>query len=215
MSSAAWEINYEGEKMIRKFKILSVAAFAVLAVSALGASGAQASKFTADAYPTTVTAESAKGNDVFHTEAGDVECKSHFEGTLAKEASETLTVTAKYTECQAFGFVSATVEMKTCDYVFHTSGAVDVVCGTEPIKIVASSCTATVGGQPGLTTVELANGTADVTAKANVTGIAYTVTKDGLFCPFNGTGAKEGATYKQGTAVTVAATNGTTKVDIG
>ena len=200
--------------MIRKFKILSVAALAVLAVSALGASGAQASKFTASSYPTTVTAESAKGNDVFHTEAGDMECKSHLEGTLAQEASETLTVTAKYTECKAFGFLSATVEMKTCDYVFHTSGAVDVICGTEPIKIVSSSCTSTIGEQKGLTTLELANGTADVTAKANVTGVAYTVTNDGFACPFEGKGAKTGATYKQGTAVTVASTNGN-KVDIG
>ena len=200
--------------MIRKFKILSVAAFAVLAVSALGASAAQASNFTASAYPTTVTAESAKGNDAFNTEAGTMECKSHFEGTLT-EASETLTVTAKHTECQAFGFISATVAMESCDYVFHTSGVVDVICGTKPIKIVSSSCTSTIGEQKGLTTLELANGTADVTAKANVTGIAYTVTKDGLFCPFGGTGAKEGATYIQGTAITVASTNGTTKADIG
>ena len=211
--------------MIRKIKVLGLAAFAVLAVSAIGASAAHATKFTASGYPTTATGESAKGNDVFTTEAGNVECHSHFETTLTA-ASETATVKAKYTECRAFGFLSATVDMRSCDYVFHTSGAVDMACSSplkEPIEIVASTCTATVssqntGGTPinqGLTKVTLANGVGDITAKAAVKGIILDVTNDGFACPFSGKGEKtSGNEYNQGTAVTMKSISGTT-IDIG
>lgn len=194
---------------------LPLAALAMLPLSAVAAGSAQAANFTASKYPTTVTAESAKGNDALTTEAGTVECKSHFEGTLTA-AAETLTVNPKYSECKAFGFLTMTIEMRSCDYVFHTSGAVDIICtnSAEPIKLVASTCTATIGEQKGLTTMELANGAGDITEKANLTGIAYTVTNDGFACPFNGTGAKTGATFKQGSAVTVSSTNGAT-IDIG
>jgi len=52
--------------------------------------------------------------------------------------------------------------------------------------------------------VAITNDTAkgDVTVKANVTGIAYTVIKDGFGCPFAGTGPKTGASYTQHTAIT-------------
>jgi hypothetical protein len=199
--------------MIRNIKTLWVAALAVLALSAIGASTAQATNFTASSYPTSFTAESVKGNDDFQTEAGAVECKSHFSGTISA-ASETITVNADYSECSAFGFASATVNMGSCDYVFHTNGVVDLTCGKTPASIVASTCEATFTTQSGLKSVSLKNGTGDITAQAGVTGIAYNVTKDGFGCPFNGTGAKTGASYKQNNAVTVQSTSKTT-IDIG
>jgi hypothetical protein len=201
-------------KMIRKLKTLGVAAFAVLALSAVGASAAHATNFTASAYPTSFTGVSEKGNDTFATEAGNVECKSHFSGTETA-ASETVTVTPVYSECRAFGFLSATVNMNGCDYVFHTNGEVDVECsGANKIVIIGGTCETTIGTQTGLKSVILANGVGDMTAQANVGGIAYTVTKDGFACPFNGLGAKAGATYTQHKAVTVQSTSGTT-IDIG
>ena len=37
----------------------------------------------------------------------------------------------------------------------------------------------------------------DVRLRFDVSSLAYTVTKDGFGCPFNGTGAKAGARYLQ------------------
>jgi hypothetical protein len=204
--------------MIRKFKTLGIAMVAVLALSAVVASAASAANFTASTYPTSATASSAKGNDIFSTEGGKVECKSHFHiGPLAA-ASPSVTVDPTYTECQAFGFVTANVNMNNCDYTFFQNGVVDVTCeaGEGPITITAGTCEVQIHGSEneGLTSVELNNVHPNITAKAKVTGIDYTVTKDGFGCPFGGTGKRTGATYTQTNAVTVAATNGAT-IDIG
>ncbi len=201
--------------MIRNFKVMGLVVVAVLAMSAVVASAASASNFTASKYPTAATAASEKGNDDFKTEAGSVECKASFAVDALEGPSETATVTPTYSECQAFGFLSATVNMNGCDYVFHTNGEVDVECPAgKVITIVASTCEATVGTQTGLKSVALSNSGAGISAQANVTGIAYTVTKDGFLCPFNGTGAKTGASYVQNKAVQVSSTNGAT-IDIG
>src|SRR6187397_3604907 len=94
--------------MTRKFKTLGVALFAVLALTAVAASAASAASYTASSYPTAGTGESAVGNDVFTTEGGTVECKSHYVATLSA-ASTDLTVTPTYTNCKAFGFLEAKV----------------------------------------------------------------------------------------------------------
>jgi hypothetical protein len=190
--------------MIRKIKTLGVALVAVFALTAVMASAASAASFTSSTYPTTATATSAIGNDVFTTEGGTVECAGHFQGTLAAASSD-LTVTATYTNCKAFGFVEATVT--GCKYTFtavsKTSANVDVV---NPCTIIASNCHVTVENQGPLSSVTLANvAEGDVTVKANVENIKYNVIKDGFLCPFAGTGVKSGATYKQGTAITVKA----------
>jgi len=195
--------------MIRNLKTLGLALVAVLAMSAVVASAASA-QFTASSYPTTVTATSALGNDDFKTEAGSVECAGHFEGTSA-EASSTMTIKANYTGCKAFGFAEASVNMNGCDYVFHSNGEVDLECsGTNKVVITAAACEVQIGSQTGLKSVTLNNGSGDITAQANVGGIAYTVTKDGFLCPFNGTGAKTGATYTQNSAITVKSTGSST-----
>jgi len=213
--------------MIHKFKTLGLAMVAVLAMSAFVASAAQA-QYTASSYPTTGTATSTLGNDIFTTEGGTVECKSHFVGTLS-EASNTLTVTPTYTSCKAFGFAHATVNMNGCAYVFHrvapeppatvsTNSNVTVECPEEPekksIQILAGNCEVSVGAQGQLSTVETHNSGNHVNAKANVGGIAYTVLKDGFLCPFLGTGAKTGATYKQGLPITLAPVEGGTSVKV-
>ena len=206
--------------MTRKLKTLGVALFAVLALTAVAASAASAASYTASTYPTTGTGESALGNDVFTTEAGKVECQSHFEGTLT-ESSKHLTVTAKYTGCKAFGFLNATVSH--CKYTFTEPTLTEVdtyhaevdVVGA-PCTIVASTCEVSVPTQGPLGIVEITLDTIakDVTVKANVSKIKYTVTKDGIGCPFSSTGEKTGATYTQGSAITFASTNGAT-IDIG
>ena len=67
----------------------------------------------------------------------------------------------------------------------------DLACPSgKVVEMHVSTCAATFGPQSGLKTLELANGTGDFTVKANVSGIAYTVTNDGFACSFNSTGAK-------------------------
>jgi hypothetical protein len=192
--------------MIHKFKALGVAMVAVLAMSAVVASAAQA-QFTANSYPTTVTGHSALGNDVFSVDGTSVECTGHFEGTL-KEASTSLTVIATYSSCRAFGFASATVDMNGCDYVFYSTGSVDLVCPTgQSVTIQAGNCDLDVVPQTGLKTVDLTNNHPHVDVQATVTGVTVNATQDGFLCPLNGTGHKT-ATYTQGTAVTVKPVSG-------
>jgi hypothetical protein len=199
--------------VIHKLKNLGLLLLAVLALGAMVASSAGAADFTASKYPTSVTSTSAKGNDKLTTEGGSVECKAHHEGTLTAAASS-MTVIAAYSECQAFGLGSATVIMG-CDYVLHASGVTDIECpASNKIVITAGTCEVQIGTQTGLSSVQLSNGSGDITAKANLSGIKYTVTKDGTGCPFSGLGEKMGGTYTQGSAVTVSSTNGAS-VDIG
>jgi hypothetical protein len=204
--------------MMRKFKTLGLAMVAVLAMSAVVASAASA-QFTANAYPTTGTATSALGNDVFTVDGSSVECAGHFEGTL-KEASTTLTVTPTYSNCKAFGFASATVAMNGCDYLFHdvgsnTAGQVSVHCPAgKNIVITAGNCVVDVGTQtPPLKTVTYGNAHPNVTVKANVTGITANVTTDGFLCPLSGTGHKS-SSYVQGSAVTVIPISGGNTISV-
>jgi len=200
--------------MTRSLKAIGISAMAVMAMTAVMATAAQATptaaKFTAASYPAYVHAESAKGKEIFTTEAGQVKCKSTFTGTLS-ESSQTFTITPTYSECEAFGFLSATVNMEKCNYLFHLTtefavsaptespayqAHVDLKCGAgESVKIVAGTCEVQVDAQDGMTTVDLYNMKAatpnDVTVTPTVS-LKYTVTKDGFGCPFTGLGEKTG-----------------------
>ena len=170
--------------------------------------------FTSNAYPTTATATGELGNGNFKTEAGSAECKSHFEGTFM-EVTTILTVAPTYTECKSFGFASATVNMNGCDYVFHANGEVDLECsGANKVVITAGTCEVQIGTQTGLNSVSLSNNGNHINFKANITGIAYTVTKDGFLCPFGGTGAKTGATYTHSSALTLKPVSGGTDLTV-
>jgi hypothetical protein len=197
-----------------KSRTLGLAVVATLAMSAILVSAASASNFTASKYPTAGTATSAKGNDDFKTEAGSVECKAHFASYPLSEPSPFLTVTPTYSECQAFGFLSATVTMNGCDYIFEVGGEVALICPPKNvIRIVASTCEATIGeaeNEEFLSSIAFTNSGSGISAKANVGGIAYEVTKDGFLCPFAGKGAKTGATYTQNNAILFSSTNGAT-----
>jgi len=206
--------------MMRKIKVLGVALVAVLALTAVVASTASAAKFTAASYPAFLTASSSWNNETFITEAGTVECAGHFNGTLSA-SSESQTMEASYSGCAAFGFLSAAVEMRFCDWVWTApsgvsdlySTSVDLTCPagqaiTIKVPATGSICTMTIGAQTGLKSLQITNntGTADYNVQANITGISYTVTQDGFGCPFSGTGAKTGGVYKQDSSVTVDST---------
>jgi hypothetical protein len=223
--------------MIR-IKTWGVAFAAMLALSAFAASAASAEGlYTASSYSATGTGTSPVGNDTFTTEAGNVECKSHFEGTLAKEASTSLTVKATYSECKAFGFATATVKMNSCDYLFTTpttvtpphvwTAKVHVKCTepSKPITITAGNCEVTVGEQSPEGHIIITDTTTvprDVDVQATVTGIHYTVIKDGFLCPFkpNVEGepvpyTKTGASYNQHEEITFKSTTPGQGIHVG
>jgi hypothetical protein len=205
--------------MTHKLKMLGMALVAVLALTAISASAASAAKYTASTYPTTGTGESKLGNDVFTTEAGKVECKSHYSGTL-KEASTDLTITLIPSECKAFGFLNATVSHCTLTFTEPTFTTADawhmLIHITGNCIIIVSTCEVSIPAQGPLSSVSGTTETAagDVKVKANVTGIKYNVTKDGIGCPFSGTGEKAGATFTQAEAITFDSTNGAS-IDVG
>lgn len=191
--------------MIRNIKVLGLAVVAAMALTAVMASASMAAEFTASSYPAQVTGSNTKGNEVFTTEGGKVECNSHFLSESLSASSSTLTVTPTYTSCEAFGFLSATVSTEGCTYVFHATEKVsegvykhhvDVACPSgKSIKVVASTCSAEIKAQTGLTTVKTTNSGGSVVVNPEVSGIAYTVTNDGFLCPFGGTGNKTDGKY--------------------
>jgi hypothetical protein len=191
--------------MIRNLKSLGLALVAVLAMSAFVASAASAApEFTASAYPATSTGSNTKGSEAFTLDGTSVLCDSHFVSNKLEAANSTLTVSPTYTNCEAFGFISADVTVEGCTYVFHATELVsagvynhhvDVVCPTgKSIKIEAGTCVAEVKAQTNRTTVKTTNlkdGT--VTVEPNVS-VSTTVTNDGFGCPLAGTGTRN-ATY--------------------
>ena len=115
-------------------------------------------------------------------------------------------------------FLTATVDPEGCTFPVQATeevasdefkGLLDVSCPAgKSIKIIASTCAAEVKAQSGLATVALTNDpsaspAANLTFAPAITGIAYTVTKDGFLCPFGGAGNKTGATLDANTAITL------------
>lgn len=183
-------------------------------------SAAGASNFEALEYPAAVTG-TQEGTFVFKTEAGSLECpEGTFSGTLS-EASSTLSLLPTFAKCKAFGFLEATVTPEGCVFVLHAgaetslynfSGTTDISCGEgKSIKVTTATCTAAIGSQSGLSSVSYVDQVETMPEKfkfgANLSGIGYTVTKDGFACPFNGTGAKTGGTMTEAAVVKASGEN--------
>jgi hypothetical protein len=187
---------------------LTLASLLCLIVSA---SAFATPEMTVSSYPATITGSNTKGSEVITTEGGKVECNSHFVGSVSASTSTTI-LDPTYTNCQAFGFLEATVTTNHCHEYFHhtqklSSGVykshIDIVCTPTPppvpppsYKIAAATCEIEIKGQTGLgnvKTTNLAGGT--ITMQHEVEKIAYTVTKDGFLCPFGGTGNKTDGKY--------------------
>ena len=200
--------------MIRNLKVLGLALVAMLAMTAVAASAASAAapEFHSESAPVTFKGSQTEKHK-FTTSAGTVECKvAAFEGTNSATTSTTATLSASYKECTAFGFLSATVNMRSCDYLFHLvagsnppTATTDVVCTTagDFIEVSTFGCTAKVFAQNGLTHTTFANAEPetegepapedrDIDATINVTNVAYNLS---AFCPGGG-GNKTGGVYE-------------------
>jgi hypothetical protein len=192
--------------MSRNLKVLGLALVAVFAMSAVASASAGAATFHSEiASPakTFFNGEQVTEN-VFTVNGRTVKCtKAVFSGEEVAP-SETLSVTPEYSGCTAFGLAS-TVAMNGCKYKFHNvtgtgpfTSPVDIVCpeGAHITITAASTCTVTVAGQTGLSSVSYTNkgtGTGrDVEVGANISGIASNVSGSVLVC---GTNGPESATY--------------------
>jgi hypothetical protein len=189
--------------MSRNLKALGLAALTLLAIGAMAAPAAQAGKFTAGAYPATITGQ----NIGFHhltTVEGTMTCaetKSH--GVLTEE-SESLTLTPEFgTSCTLEGNV-VHVKNNGCDFLYkagETTGT-HKVDGTVQVKCPTGSkidfevtgiqvCHITIGEQIPLEHVVYTSNTMpnDVDVHTHLTGLIYQLD---FGCPNVGT---FGATY--------------------
>jgi hypothetical protein len=195
--------------MRRRFPLLLAALLAICLTicsptAALGSAGFEAEWD----YPVTVNATS-ETEPSFTLEAGKVTCKKSSAAGTLKEPSKTLTLHPTFSECSAFGFLSATLTTTGCDFVYGVSteiatdefsGTVDISCEKEKaFKIVTATCEVQIGSQSGLGSVTYVNdpkATPDnFKISDSLTKIKYTNTKDGIGCPLSGVGAKEGGTF--------------------
>ena len=208
--------------MIRNLKTLGLALCAALALTAVMASAASATgTYTSSQYPTTGTATSASGNDTFTTEAGTFECNTHFEGSLNAPSSH-LRIKVTHTECR-FSIFTVAVHTNGCEYTFETPAKVSVDNYTAPVQVVCPAgkviqittpagspfCEITVAPQTPAGSVAIVDNTAtgDVALAFGLTGINYTVTKDGFGCPYASLGPKTGARHTQHNPITFDAVN--------
>lgn len=177
---------------------------------------AHAPRFEAEEYPAAISGEqSSEGKHVFTVDKFTASCgKATFSGE-ASGATSAITLTPKYSECQAFG-MNATVALNGCAYIAHAgsaiengskyAGTVDVSCPEgKKVKINAGfgECIVEIGSQTGLSGLEMQNTGSpySVLARANVTGIVYTVTQDGPLCPLSGKGTFSNSSYVGSTLI--------------
>lgn len=171
---------------------------ALLTCLVLASTAAGASTFISNQTPASISASSLEVE--FLLDATTTECDASLAGTLASP-SETLSISPTFTNCSAFGFLSATVNVNGCEFVLHggeeteaetVDGTVDFTCpGSQKIVITAGTCEVQIGSQSGLSLIEFTNKGSSprtVTASFNLAGLKYNKTKDGFGCPLSGTG---------------------------
>jgi hypothetical protein len=209
--------------MTRMRKVLALF-FAIAAVGAVSASAAQATGWyhaetlNGETPPKLFVHGEQVIENVFHTTAGTVKCKTAtFQSEVTELTVRTLTVKPTYGTCTAFGqtaqvtFTGANPATEFCHYDFTTPtegtegklhAEVHIQCNggwTIKVDVPTANCSLTIGAQtPTKPTVDLTNNTAtgstrDVLVTSTVEGISYTVDGPGTAC---GTaGAHNDGTY--------------------
>jgi hypothetical protein len=189
--------------------MLGIALVAVLALCAVAASAASAAEFKSTTSPVTISG-SQEGKHKFTVDGTSVECtNATFLSESTATPAKTVTVTPTYSECTAFGFAKAKVEMNGCKYEFlqpnaSLEGNVAFRCGANKARVFVSSlgseCEVLIGesGNTNLSKVtyeNIAGSPTKVKVLANVTGITAEKTKDTSLCPLKGTGTVTNASY--------------------
>lgn len=164
--------------MKHKFKALGLVLAAVFALSAVSVASASAAQFHSALAPTVISGAQSTSH-VFTTNAGTVTCKTaKFSGSQAVVTSETQTLTPKYENCTAFGFVGVTIDTNECAYEFNANGSTKVVCPSgKAIEVTVPFCTTSVGPQTfasGMTYETVGTSPSrSILAKTNISGIKY------------------------------------------
>jgi hypothetical protein len=176
---------------MKHLKTLGLAAMAVLALAAMvGVSSASAKEFHSAASTNLVSA--IINPHVYNLTGAEVACNNiTFNGTAAASGtSETIKVKPSYSNCNAFGFLSATVNTAGCEYKFNANTTtMDLEgCTAGGINVVISGCSSFVPNQTGINGITYGNTntapnrTMDVKTASN--NIKANVTSANLFgCP--------------------------------
>lgn len=169
--------------------------------------GVYASIFEAERYPVDLIG-SQDATNLIATEGGSVQCNN---GSLSGGLSgdlEPLVLAPTYTDCTAFGFVEATVAANGCSLRYEGTLTDDMAIACpegKSIVITAATCTVAIPAQTGLGTIGYSaasvSGHDAIRIAPSVSGLAYTVTKDGFLCPFKGTGTRTNGAYSGETVV--------------
>ncbi len=166
--------------MNRRLNALGLALVALCALAAVSATGASAAtRFTSESTHTGPPG-SQIGIDKWKFNAGTVECnEAVYTGTSASTETTEQTISPAYSECKAFGFVNATIDMNGCTYNLTVSGpAIHIVCsGSNVIAMTAFNCEVTVPAQTinGITLTNSGTGGTgmDILQAIKATGITY------------------------------------------
>lgn len=207
-----------------KLTKIAIALVAVLAMSAVMASAASALQYKSTSSPVMLHGVQPAGEanqHVFTVDKQAVKCNvAEFnKASQTTPANEITGIVATYSNCVAFGFVGATVNMGNCTYTFKAptevasmefKSNVALACGATPAvvksSIFGSECEVTVGqaGNENLsesTTHEITI-TQDYFWTTHITeNITYTVVKDNGVCPLAGTGTRKTGSYNGNTEV--------------
>jgi hypothetical protein len=197
-------------------KALGLSLVAVLAMSAIVASAAQAGKLSTEGGGSTnIQADQIGGGHVFEVEGNKVTCSTaHFYSVaMTPKGSETevevangatsITMHPEYKGCTAFGIINSTVTTTGCNYTIEAPGneeagmvykaniKLECEAGKKVEISAAGICEATVSEQTissGLSFVNTTVSPMDTMFNALAAPVKTVKTKDGLFCPFSGTG---------------------------
>lgn len=205
--------------MERGFRGLTGLFLSPLVILLVLAAPAAGDGFAAVSYPVTISGTQLGSGPVFGTEAGSVTCESStLTSPTLSERATSLTLTPTFSNCKAFGSMTATVSATGCTFVLKEAtetefekfeGSMDLNCESEQSIVISTlSCEAQISGQTGLKTMKYVNQHSEVpsnfAATFSLSGVKYTVTKDGFGCPFTGTGAKTSGTFSDEAVVKAA-----------
>jgi hypothetical protein len=165
--------------------------------------------FEAESYPATLYGTQGEESNKIGTEAGKIYCtNTSFTGSMLG-GGDMGSLTPTYSSCYAFaGLIKATITVNGCGLLYEgvLSHEMSITCPKEATVIIkAGLCEISIPAQSGLKGVDYGSseleGRDAIALTNSVTGMTYTVTKDGSLCPFNGTGTRTDGSYTGNTLV--------------
>jgi hypothetical protein len=200
--------------------MLSASAALALGALATPAASATESEFLSGASPTEVISSSdGSGKTAHHVidiaggalTCPGIELKATLEGFQTPEFTTSL---VKYTGSCIFLGQAATVSMNGCNYDFHGTGTIDIVCPAgKEIEVSVLACEVLIPAQSGLGSVSFTNISSDteITTSFSIGGISHTAAGGGCL----ETGALSNGSYTTGNTILSGKEGGGEAVPIG